>query len=198
MTSPVRILLLFEDRAFEDIVLPVAERVLADEGYQTPVLEGPLFTHGCRGNALKRALKDRGSSADLVLVGADTQQKTPFQKRKAMAALIADLVSSDRIVYALPQPSAEGWMQADLGALKRGIQEVLETVVPLPPETGSYPKAESRAKERLASILSRAGIPMLRGGLEYGPAVMAHADFTAHPSLEEFVQELRHWLIQRT
>ncbi|MGH9381924.1 MAG: hypothetical protein ACRD2Z_15110 [Thermoanaerobaculia bacterium] len=38
---------------------------------------------------------------------------------------------------------------------------------------------------------------MLDGGLEYGPAVMAHADFTAHESLAEFVQELRHWLLLR-
>lgn len=196
MKRPLRTLLVFEDRAFEDIVLPVIERVLGDEGYATRIPERPLFTHGCKGDELKRVLRDHGSRADLVVIGADTQQRTPAQKRKAMATLVGGFVSPEQVVYALPQPSAEGWMQADLGALKRGIHEALGIAVTLPATTPPYPKKEEEAKRSLASILNHARIPMLRGGVEHGPAVMAHVDLAAHSSMEGFVRDLRHWLRQ--
>ena len=85
-------------------------------------------------------------------------------------------------------------MQADLGALKRGIEAELGVRLALPQDVGPYPTTEEQAKERLVSLLNRTGVPILRGGLEFGPAVMGLAEFSSHSSLEGFVRDLRRWL----
>lgn len=104
---------------------------------------------------------------------------------------IASLTATHQTVYALPQPSAEGWLQADLSALRRGVSEALGTPIRLPQNAGGYPRDEGAAKDRLRALLTHQGLPVLRDGLEYGPFVMQYVDYDAHPSLAVFVGELR-------
>lgn len=197
MNHPLRILCAFEDRAFEDVVLPAVARICEEMGSSQPEVVGPLFSRGCRWSALLAILRDRGAEPDLVLIGADTGSRTVAQKRAAMRERVEGAIEPFRVVYALPKPCAEGWLQADLHALKEGVESELEATITLPEDTGGYPGDERDAKERLASILDRSGVPTLRGGLEYGPAVMERVRFSSDASLEEFHQELRRWLSGR-
>jgi hypothetical protein len=108
-----------------------------------------------------------------------------------MRERLQDLPAIGLALFAVPQPSAEGWLQADLGALRRGIAEALGREFHLPARAGRYPRDERRAKARLRELLQVAGVPTLRGGLEYGPFVMRQVSYDAHPSLARFVDELR-------
>lgn len=196
MIHSVRILCAFEDRAFEDVVLPVVGRLCEEMDLPRPVIEGPLFTRGCRWRPLRRILSDRGSGPDLVLVGADAGPLTVAQKRSAMLARVEQTTDPSRVVFALPKPCAEGWLQADLRALKQGVEDEIEEPITLPEDTGAYPGDENEAKRRLASILDRADVPMLRRGLEYGPAIMRRVEVSREASLERFDRELRRWLVR--
>lgn len=194
----VRVLCVFEDRAFEDVVVPVVDRVFADAGFEDWTMLDPLKTRGCRWGALESILGDWRDGADLIVIGADAKEGSVARKRAAMAEHVEAFVHADRVVYALPKPCAEGWLQADLRALKTGVQDALEMNVSLPGDAGPYPEHERAAKDRLGALLSRSGVPTLRGGLELGPAVMAHVDLLGcHSSLSDFVHELQRWLRDR-
>jgi hypothetical protein len=186
---PLRLLCAFEDRAVEDVVVPVLSRVASEEHRSVePIVR---LTHGCRFGELIRLLKDGAAECDFCVIGADTRQQRPHIKQRAMSHSLRAKVDLHGSVYALPQPSAEGWLQADLASLKHGIEEALGANIRLPQGVGPYPRDEKAAKERLRSLLSRAEVPMLRDGLEYAAFVMARMPFDAHPSLALFVRELR-------
>jgi len=188
----------FEDRAFEDIVLPIIRRVVAESrGWRLEARV--IFTHGCDWGALAGIARDYLNWPDVMVVGADTRGESPARKRKSMTPglkRVLPLRLRDRCILALPAPCAEGWLQADAAALKRGISDVLGRPVSLPAEVGRYPRGEQQAKERLRSLLERSSVPTLRGGLEYGPAIARHVDLSAHTSLREFVRDLRRRLRQ--
>ena len=191
------ILCAFEDRAFEDVVRPLVERLLAEEGLREADIR-PLLTHGCQWTELGHIGRDYETWADLVIIGADTRGKTPAQKRRSMEKglerSLPERLRGERCLLALAAPCAEGWIQADLAALKAGVAEELDDVVSLPGDAGAYPGAEQQAKDRLRTILERADVPALRGGLEYGPAVMRHVALDSEPSLAEFAKAFRHRL----
>lgn len=194
MSRTLRILCAFEDRAFEDVALPIVRRILDETGRPEPRIRGPLFSRGCRWRALQSILRDHRVEADLVVVGADTGPRTVAQKRSAMLGRLKQTVDRDRLVFALPRPCAEGWLQADLQALKQGVEDELGETITLPEDTGGYPVEEEQAKRRLAAILDRSDVPMLRHGLEYGPAIMRRVRTSTERSLEEFDRNLRRWL----
>jgi hypothetical protein len=194
VSGALRVLCAFEDRAFEDVALPMVRRIFDETGFEPPLIQGPLRSRGCRWKALQSILRDEGQQADLIVIGADTGPLTVAQKRSAMLGRIERIVDTRRVIFALPKPCAEGWLQADLQALKRGVEEELDEPITLPEDTGSYPTDEEQAKDRLAGILSRSDIQPLRHGLEFGPAIMRHVDPSAHSSLEELDRELRRWL----
>ena len=188
----------FEDRAFEDVVLPIIRRV-ASEGRAWHIETRVTFTHGCDWRALDAIATDYASWPDLMVVGADTRGNSPARKRKDMTPDLRRVLPQrlrDRCILALPAPCAEGWLQADLGALKRGIADVLGRSVSMPASVGKYPRGEQQAKQRLRSLLEQSAVPTLRGGLEYGPPVAGHMDFSAHSSLRDFVRDLRRALRQ--
>jgi hypothetical protein len=190
MNASLQLLCIYEDRAFEDVVTPLLLRL----GAQCGVSLAPLLvtlTHGCRFGALTRAIEAHGPTANLLIVGADAGKLTATKKevrmRKRLGTTIADL----RRVFAVPEPSAEGWLQADPAALKAGIAEALKTKVTLAHEIGAYPKDEAHAKARLRDLLRGANLPSLRDGLEYGPSVMRYTRYESHPSLQRFVNAFR-------
>ncbi len=80
------------------------------------------------------------------------------------------------VAFAIAHPSVEGWMQADLAALKRGLAKAIGSEVSLPRDCRAYPETEQEAKNRLRYLVTSAtGARALGGGVEYGPFVMAHA-----------------------
>jgi hypothetical protein len=101
---------------------------------------------------------------------------------------------SQPIVFALAQPGAEGWLQADLSAFKEGLEEALGKGIALPASPGGYPRSEAGAKDRLAKLVAASGVAALNRGLEYGPHVMMRVPLDAHASLDRFVTALRRCL----
>lgn len=186
----------FEDRAFEDVVVPLVERVAREENREVGLLATRL-THGCRFRDLSAILTDLADRVDGLIIGADTRDSTPAKKEQAMRERVGKRLGPLPVIFALPQPCAEGWLIADLGALKRGVAEQLGEAVALPARAGRYPRGEQAAKDRLRSLLRQADVPFLSGGLEYGHAVMHHVRYEAHPSLKRFVAQLRQLLHAR-
>jgi hypothetical protein len=179
----------FEDRAFQYIACPLVERVFDEEGLLGEQLTS--FTHGCRFEPLSRILLSATTNPDLWIIGADCGRRSPAQKERAMRR---NLTFPDNCLFALPQPGIEAWMQADLRAFKEGLQRALDADVTLPAHAGPYPPTENLAKQRLANLVRACGVDPLQGGVEYGPQVMAFMPFDAHPSLRDFVAQLRHKL----
>ena len=184
----------FEDRAFEDVVLPLVERLAKEEAAEVQILP-PRLTHGCRIRDLRAILADLGEQrVDGLIIGADTREHSPSKKQQALVERIGADIGPRPVAFALPQPCAEGWVLADLSALKRGVAERLGEQVILPGSPGRYPRAEQRAKDRLRSVLREANVPFLSGGLEYGSAIMRHVRYDAHPSIRRFVAQCRQLL----
>jgi hypothetical protein len=182
----MQILAVFEDRAFDDIVTPLIRRVAGEQGVDVELVV--RLTHGCRFQELQELLQ-RGRPI-LCVIGADAGQHKSSSKEKAMRGRAGGALPQ-RTIFSIPEPSAEGWLQADLAALKRGVSEALQTLIHLPADAGPYPRDEKNAKQRVRSLLRSAGVPVLRDGLEYGPSVMQYVAYDAHPSLQRFVRDLR-------
>lgn len=194
MTGRFRILYALEDRAFESVVIPLVERIFRDLELPPPDEQTPLRSRGCRWKAMTRLLEDHAGRADLVVIGADVKSSSVRRKREVMSDKLEKIAGEWKVVYALPEPSVEGWIQADLKALKAGLEAELDEPVTLPADVGSYPTDEVGAKARLKSILHRSDVPTITGGVEFGPAVMQRVDFSSHRSLATFGAELRSWL----
>lgn len=190
----LRLICAFEDRAYEDVVVPLVRRVAAEEGVEVD-LAAVEIVHGCRFKKLERILRDRRREEGLWIIGADARDRSIHRKQEAMADRLGRLLQGKDTLYAIAKPSAEGWIQADLAALKEGVAEALETDLTFPPHIPPYPEDdEKQAKQRLGSILGEAGVPTLRQGLEYGPDVMKHVRFETEASMATFVGDLRRYL----
>jgi len=190
--QPLRVLCVLEDRAFEDVALPAALRVAEETGKRLELRQ--RLTHGCRVERLEAIVARPPAGIDLWLFGADAGKLDGRRKERGFRKTVEPLLSGAPYALAVPEPCCEGWLQADLAALKGGIADELGDAVTLPSDTGAYPAGEQAAKDRLRKLLEMADVPCLRGGLEFGPAVMRRAKLTIDRSLERFTSDLRHVL----
>ncbi|MGH7295636.1 MAG: hypothetical protein ACRELB_11910 [Polyangiaceae bacterium] len=193
-SGPIRVLCIFEDRAYEQVVKPLIERIATEAGLRVDVVM--RFTRGCRFEPLEQWLKESRDAYRLCCIGADAGNLPAGKKERSMRKKLGGLVDDPSIVFAIAQPSAEAWLQADLSALKAGVATVTEATVNLPKKTRKYPRDEEGAKRGLRELLASAGVRTLQDGLEFGPAIMECVDVDAHPSIRRFVDELRGALLR--
>ena len=75
---------------------------------------GNLHLHGCRFDALRKILQDHGLDYPCWLIGADAGKLKPFgRKERAMRKKLGSILNNRTALFAIAEPSAEGWLQAD-------------------------------------------------------------------------------------
>lgn len=186
-----RVLCIYEDRAFEDVVTPLIRRILPSS---TEITE--RRTAGCRIDNLNAIINDLVGNCCALVIGADCgglRGADITRKRQLLTAnpRIAGLPTA----LALPKPSVEAWLLTNPTSLRTALTPHSSIAHPrLPERLPRFPTSEQQAKKMLADLSSHMlGFPALRGGVEYGPEVISLLELEdiSNNSLRSFVTEAR-------
>jgi hypothetical protein len=192
MIEPLIVDLFAEDRAHEELLRPLVERVSREEARLVRLrVRSARGGHGVvlgELRAYQRALLagQGGGLPDIVIAAIDGNCSPPTRARqKVTRRLDADFAG--RCILACPDPHVERWYLADLQAFHAVVGH-----------TPSVPEAKCERdlyKKLLAQAIVDGGHPATLGGLEFA-AELAHAmDFAragkASRSLKRFIDDLR-------
>lgn len=185
--------LFVEDRAHEEFLKPLVERVATEEDVRVKVrVRSARGGHARAINEFRQHQKliERGAvgepSPELVIVAIDGNCTTFANKRKEIArATIQGL--QERVIAACPDPHVERWYLAD--------PDSFQQVVGYRPAFGREKCKRDHYKELLASAVRKAGHPPTLGGIEFaGELVRAMDLYRAgrnDRSLKTFLDDLR-------
>lgn len=192
MSDPLVIDLFAEDRAHEEWLRPLIERVTREAAVEARIRV--RAARGGHGRALAELdLYQRtvskglgGAPPDLLVVGIDANCKSFAETQSAVGkALREPLVSC--AILATPDPHVERWFLADLEAFHRVV--------------GITPAVEAKKCEReyyknvLAKAIENAGHPPTLGGIEFARELVEALDYyragKADNSFKHFLDALR-------
>lgn len=175
MSSRVIVDLFVEDRAHEELLRPLIERVAVEE--QVAITVRVRSARGGHGRALAefdlyQRMSERGTVVspvpDLVVVGIDGNCTSAPQKRNEIGAATKSLFNG-RVIAACPDPHVERWYLVDPDSFYQ--------VVGFRPVLGSEKCARAHYKTVLADAARAGGhIPTL-GGIEFARELAAALDF---------------------
>jgi hypothetical protein len=191
MSRPLVLDLFVEDRAHEELLKPLVERVAREENLGVTVRV--RSARGGRGRALEefrlyQRLVERGATArpDLVVVGIDGNCATFARKRQEVVSATKPAFA-DRVVAACPDPHVERWYLVDPDSFRH--------VVGYRPTLGRKKCARDHYKKLLADAVRRAGHPPTLGGIEFAREIAVGIDWyragTTDHSFRAFIDELR-------
>lgn len=195
MNRPLTVDLFVEDRAHEELLRPLVERVAAEEevavsvrvwtargGHPRALHEFGLYQ---RLMELERDA-DRGSGPNVVVVGIDGNCTTFARKREEIRRETKQALS-DRVVAACPDPHVERWYLAD--------PDSFIGVVGHRPAIGRKKCARDHYKALLADAVRAAGHPPTLGGIEFAREIALALDLYRagknDRSFKAFVDDLR-------
>jgi len=192
MSEPLIIDLFAEDRAHQDLLAPLVERVARAEGKRVRLrVRSARGGHGAATTALKVYQQTLlagigGGVPDLLIAAVDANCRPATRaRRRIVTALMPEF--ADLCIPACPDPHIERWYLADLQAFH-------EVVGKRP----SVPKAKCERdlyKQILAQAVLDAGHPTMLGGIEFARELAEAMDFEragkSARSLKRFVDELR-------
>lgn len=183
-----------EDRAHEEFLVPLMERVAQEENlalrWRLRIARGgrPRVMTAYREYQVVRA-KMGGVAADLMVVSIDGNCATFAEARESVRAKTLDRYTHT-LVVASPDPHIERWYMAD--------PESFRAIVGTRPKVGPEKCLRDHYKRALAAAVQRAGHPQTRQGVEFGRELARAMDlFRAGknvPSLKAFVGDLREGL----
>jgi len=192
MSKPLAIDLFAEDRAHEELLKPLIERVAAERGRTVAV--HVRSARGGHGEAIDEfrlyqrqvgRLRRRGTP-DLVVVAIDTNCGSFTETRNAITKATRPGVR-DRCVPACPDPHVERWYLADLKGFHRAVGA-----------TPSVPKGKCERdlyKRILAQAVVAAEHPATLGGIEFAHEIVEAMDLfragKSESSLKHFIDDLR-------
>ena len=191
MSDVLSIDLFAEDRAHEELLKPLIERIAAERG--RPVVVRVRSARGGHGEAMeefklyqRRLTKLRPRPApDLVIVAIDTNCDSFTETRNAITRAARPLVRT-RLVPACPDPHIERWYLADLQGFHRAVGT-----------TPSVPKDKCERdfyKRILAQAVIAAGHPATLGGIEFAHEIVEAMDLfrsgKSESSLKHFIDDL--------
>src|SRR5881409_3921652 len=117
MSNPISLDLFLEDRAHEEFLVPLVQRIAREE--KIPFSERVRSARGGHGRALSelrlyQTLVTKGftSRPDLLIVGIDGNCKTFAKAKKAIEGEVLPSFSAP-LVVACPDPHVERWYLAD-------------------------------------------------------------------------------------
>jgi len=180
--------LFVEDRAHEELLRPLIERVSAAEEVEVEVrVRSALGGHGRALEEFKlyQRLLEQGAAGgphpDVVVVGIDGNCITFAEKRKEVVRA-THAAFPDRVIAACPDPHVERWYLADPDSFKG--------VVGHRPTVGRKKCARDHYKKLLADAVRRADQPPTLGGIEFAREIAAAID-KGDRSFRAFVDDLR-------
>lgn len=191
MTEPVVVDLFVEDRAHEEFLKPLLERIAAEEGVK---VEARI--HAARGGhpraiaefRLYQRIAERRAHGvpDLAVVAIDGNCASFAQRRREIHNAIAP-VFEGKIVTACPDPHVERWYLADPDSFR--------AVVGYRPMVGKRKCVRDHYKRLLADAVRQGGYPLTLGGIEFAAELVEAMDLYRaarnDASLRAFVQDLR-------
>ena len=183
-----------EDRAHEEFLVPLMERVAQEENltlrWQLRIARGgrPRVMTAYREYQIVLA-KTGAPTADLMIVSIDGNCATFSEARQSVRTKTLDRYEH-MLVVACPDPHIERWYLAD--------PKSFQAVVGTRPKVGPEKCLRDHYKGALANAVRRAGHPQTRRGVEFGRELARSMDlFRAGknaPSLKAFVGDLREGL----
>jgi hypothetical protein len=191
MGDPIAVDLFVEDRAHEEFIRPMINRLASEE--RRAVTIQVRSARGGHGRALEElSLYQKAVSAggmtmpEILVVATDTNCSRPGLPRKAVARRI-EPDFRDRIVVACPDPHIERWYLAD--------PDSFVTVVGIRPKLGRRKCERGRYKAILSRAVTNAGHPATLGGIEFAAELVEVMDLfragKTERTLKDFVQDLR-------
>lgn len=165
--------LFVEDYAHEAFLTPLLKRIAAEEGVDIALRV--RTAKGGHGKALaeyrlyQRIVKRRGGSLpDLVIVAIDSNCASFAETRKAIDAATLPLFAG-KTIAACPEPHIERWFFVDLDAFYR--------VVGHRPSISARKCMRDYYKQQLRAAVRSGGHPVILGGIEFAPDIVAHIDW---------------------
>jgi hypothetical protein len=185
MSDPFIVHLFVEDRAHEQLLIPLVLRIAHEEQVEvTPEVRSARGGHGRVISELK--IHQRDVVPDALVVCIDGNCSSFAQARKGIVQAVTPPFS-DRLVVACPDPHIERWYLAD--------PESFATVVGQQPAIGKRKCERGHYKALLARAVRQAGHPPMLGGIEFAPELVRNMDLYKagknDHSLKAFVDDLR-------
>lgn len=201
MNSRIIIDIFAEDRAHEDFIKAIVNRIASEENKRVSIRI--RSARGGHGRALKEftlyqkgarySVDDSNCLPDLIVVAIDSN----CQKFKAAKESIVNSIESefiDRTVIACPDPHIERWFLADPESFARII--------------GTNPSFKKKKCERdyykkiLSKAITDSGYPVTLGGIEFAKDIVEGMDMyragRQDRSLKHFLDDLKSHLRSET
>jgi len=183
-----------EDRAHEEFLVPLMERVAQEENvtlrWRLRIARGGRPRVMTAYREYQIVLEKTGAAtADLMVVSIDGNCATFADARRSVRGRTRDRYAH-MLVVASPDPHIERWYLAD--------PKSFQAIVGTRPKIGPEKCLRDHYKQVLANAVRRAGHPQTRRGVEFGRELARAMDlFRAGknvPSLKAFVGDLREGL----
>jgi hypothetical protein len=198
MPDAVSVTLFVEDRAHEEFLKPLVQRI-AEEAGRTLTIRS-YSVRGGHPRALDelqtfQTLVERGvlglSEPDLLVVGIDANCSPWHQVRRRILARLAPQLRP-KAAAACPDPHIERWFMADPASFEQTLGRR--------PRVGKRKCERDRYKRILARTVRDAGYPALLGGLEFADDIVSVMDLyragKSEKSLKHFVDSVKSLLSQ--
>ena len=191
MGDPIVVDLFVEDRAHEEFIRPMVNRVAREE--RKAVSVQVRSARGGHGRALEelslyqRAVRVGGVTVpDLLVVAIDGNCNRPTAARNGVAKHI-ETGLKDRTVIACPDPHIERWYLAD--------PDSFAAIVGTRPKLGRKKCERGRYKAILSQAVADAGHPATLGGIEFAADLVQAMDLfragKTERTLRDFVRDFR-------
>ncbi|MGE5343630.1 MAG: hypothetical protein ACM3SY_19345 [Candidatus Omnitrophota bacterium] len=194
----IQVLYFLEDRAQENFIKSLVERIAGDVGITNPYLKHDI--RSARGGSIiikelekfvKGYLKYDPLGFNIIIVAIDGNCKG-YQKRKKELQSIMKEVSGieERLVFAVPDPHIERWYMLDQKAFRKGVG------INKSPDLPAYKCQRDHYKKIIYQTLHDANVNTFLGGTEYADRIVANIEnlellCQRDDSFKFFVQELK-------
>ncbi len=194
-----RIAYFLEDRAQEDFMKALVEKVADARGYHNPI---DHIVESSRGGSkaiedciefLRDCERARQIEADFLVVAIDGNCRGHSEKRREIEEYVnQENPFKDRIVCAIPDPHIERWYLYDQRAFRLATNAT-------PPETPPYKCEKNYYKKILREALRDGGVRVLAGGTELAADIVQSIQdinrvARQYDDLRDFVDELNRQL----
>lgn len=193
MPDAVSVTLFVEDRAHEEFLKPLVERIAQEAGRTLTIRS--YSSRGGHPRALDelqtfQTLVERGvlglSEPDVLVVGIDANCSPWHQVRRRVLERLAPQLRPKAAV-ACPDPHIERWFMADPASFEQALGRR--------PRVGKRKCERDRYKRILGKTITAAGYPAGLGGIEFAVEIVAAMDLYRagknEKSLKQFVDAAR-------
>ncbi len=189
MSSPIVIDLFVEDRAHEEFLLAMLDRLAYEE--HKGIIVRTRSARGGHGRALSELSLYQESVMkgfvgmtvpDILVIAIDANCK-PFNAARNEIETKVNLKFKDRTIFACPDPHIERWYLADPDSLGK--------IIGVRPKTGRKKCARDYYKMILSKTLIEAGYPPTLGGIEFAREIVQAMDLYRAAKID---RSLKHFL----